>query len=444
MGAFSDLYRGRNNYDIMGRKRLWLTIAAAASMVSILGMVVLGLNLSIDFRGGTVWKFSYAAGAGGGHASAATETAGGGGASGAKPSESDIREAAGRAGVVPEKVLYLGADQMEVQAPAVDVATSRAVSEEFAQMVGVPAGEAATLVSSATVSPTWGAQVSGKALRALIVFLVLVSIYIAWRFEWQMAVAAFIALIHDILITVGIYSFTRFTVAPATVIATLTILGYSLYDDVVVFDKIKETSASVVGLRQDYEEMVNRSLNEVLMRSLNTSLAALLPVGALLFAGVFLGAETLKDFALALFVGILAGTYSSIFIATPVIGLLGRPKGISQSAMKVARKQQSAKAAGPTRSRAADREDEREERPGSGRTKRPSPERLAELVEDDDEVEADEVETEAPPSKPNSAKQASGSGAASKTAGKSGKKPGPRQRPRGSRPSGGKKRKKKR
>lgn len=427
MGALSDLYRGRNDYDIVGRRRVWLTTAAVASILSVVSLIAIGLNLSIDFKGGTVWKYSYAQGAG--------ATDGEEGANGVKPSEADVRAAAGRAGVAPAKVLFLGGDQIEVQAGAVDAGTARQVSAELAGTVGVSADNAPSLVSSTTISPTWGGQVSSKALRALVIFLIAVSIYISWRFEWKMAVAAFAALAHDILLTIGVYSVTRFTVAPATVIATLTILGYSLYDDVVVFDKLKESSKLASGLRRDYARLVNDSVNQVLMRSLNTSFSTLLPIGALLFGGVAMGSETLKNFALALFVGVLAGTYSSIFIAAPIIVILGRPGSTSQAAMKVAR-------------RMAEEESKAEALPKSSRTKRPTAERMAEIVGDESD-DSDDDDNEAPGESEEEGSDASsprdiagttsGKARAAKQAPKSKKG-----RPRGSRPAGGgqKKRKK--
>lgn len=427
MGAISDLYRGTNNYDIVGRRRIWLTVAVIASVLSIVSLVVIGLNLSIDFKGGTVWKYSYAHGAG--------ATDGRDGANGVKPSEGDVRAAIERAGVAPEKILFLGGDQIEVQAGAVDAVAARGVSAELAGTVGVSAENAPNLVSSTTISATWGGQVSSKALRALVIFLIAVSIYISWRFEWKMAVAAFAALAHDILLTVGFYSVTRFTVAPATVIATLTILGYSLYDDVVVFDKLKESSKLASGLRRDYAQLVNDSLNQVLMRSLNTSFSTLLPIGALLFGGVAMGSETLKNFALALFVGVLAGTYSSIFIATPIIVMLGRPGSTSQAAMKVAR-------------RMAEEDSKSQAVPKNTRTKRPTAERMAEIVGDEpdetdygEEVPRDETEDDGPqaPSPKKTAGPSSGKTQPPRQASKSKKG-----RPRGSRPAGGgtKKRKK--
>ena len=176
-------------------------------------------------------------------------------------------------------------------------------------------------VSITNVGPTWGDKVSDKALQALVVFFLVLALYLTFRFEFRMAIAALIAVLHDIIITVGVYAITGFEVTPATVVAFLTILGFSLYDTVVVFDKVKENEARLGTVRGDtYSTMVNRSLNQVLMRSLNTSIVAVLPVASLLFVGTFvLGGQTLKDFALALFVGLIVGAYSSIFVATPIL-----------------------------------------------------------------------------------------------------------------------------
>jgi preprotein translocase subunit SecF len=182
-------------------------------------------------------------------------------------------------------------------------------------------GAQRTEVSVSTVGPTFGSQVRDNAVKALIVFFGLIALYLSIRFEWKMAVAALVAVVHDIIVTVGVYAITGFEVTPATVVAFLTILGFSLYDTVVVFDKIKENEATIGTVRGDsYSKMVNRSMNQVLMRSLSTSFVAVLPVASLLFVGSGLfGALALRDFALALFVGLLTGAYSSIFVATPLL-----------------------------------------------------------------------------------------------------------------------------
>jgi preprotein translocase subunit SecF len=178
-------------------------------------------------------------------------------------------------------------------------------------------------VSVNSVSSTWGRSITEKAVRALIIFLVLVALFIAWRLEWRMALAAIIAMLHDVLISVGVYSVLRFEVTPATVVAFLTILGFSLYDTIVVFDKVNDNTDRFSGTRMPYADVINVSMNQVLMRSINTSLAAVLPVLSLLILGAeVLGALTLREFALALLVGLLTGSYSSIFIASPLLAML--------------------------------------------------------------------------------------------------------------------------
>jgi preprotein translocase subunit SecF len=179
-------------------------------------------------------------------------------------------------------------------------------------------------VSLDSVSSTWGSEITKAAIKALVIFFVLLFVYISFRFEWKMAIGAIVAVIHDVLISVGIYSLFGFEVAPATVIAFLTILGFSLYDTIVVFDKVHENTRKMTASgKTTYSEVVNVSMNQVLMRSLNTSLAALLPVMSLLIVGSWImGARALQDFALALFVGLLTGSYSSIYIATPVLAAL--------------------------------------------------------------------------------------------------------------------------
>ena len=183
-----------------------------------------------------------------------------------------------------------------------------------------------------------GSQITEKAVRALIIFLILVALFIAWRFEWRMALAAIIAMLHDVLISVGVYSVFRFEVTPATVVAFLTILGFSLYDTIVVFDKVNENTERFSGARVPYADIINVSMNQVLMRSLNTSLAAVLPVLSLLVLGAgILGAVTLAEFALALLVGLFTGSYSSIFIASPLLGVLKEREPRYRAAARSAR-----------------------------------------------------------------------------------------------------------
>ena len=291
------LYSGEVSYDIVGKRRRWYTISAVLVLISLLSLATRGLNLGIEFTGGAEYQV---------------------------PSTSctvdQARTAVEETGVQPSSVTELGNESIRVTTEEVDNAQSLAIRTSLADTCGVTPEE----VSVQFVGPTWGEEITQKAITALLVFLGLLSVFLAIYFDWRMAVAALVALVHDILLTIGVYSLLRFEVTPATLIGILTILGYSLYDTVVVFDKVKENTRGVLGQsRQTYSQAANLAVNQTLVRSINTSIVALLPVGAILFVGAgLLGAGTLKDLALALFVGIAAGTYSSVFIATPLLAQL--------------------------------------------------------------------------------------------------------------------------
>ena len=296
MSLFSRLYRGETTFDFVGRKRIGFTISAVLLIISIVSLVTLKLNLGVDFEGGTVIEVENPADA----------------------SVSDIRDVLGQFGLESATIQLTSggsANGVRVETEVIDQAQENSVVAAVAGAAGVDASEA----SVTAVGPSFGREVTRSAVRALVIFLIVVALFIAWRFEWKMALAALAALGHDLLLTSGVYSITQFEVTPSTVVAILTILGYSLYDTVVVFDKIVETVQVSEG-RSSLAGVINGSMNTVLMRSLNTSLTSLLPVGSLLFVGSFLlGATTLREFALALFVGIAAGTYSSIFVAAPLL-----------------------------------------------------------------------------------------------------------------------------
>jgi preprotein translocase subunit SecF len=298
-GALADIYHERTNFDFIGRSRLWLLISGTIIVISLGALVLNGLNLGIEFTGGSQWQFTVASGS---------------------ADAGDVRDALAGTPASNAKVLILGSDGVRVQAEEVSKADRGAITQALAKYAGVPVRD----VSFDDVGATWGDTVSRKALTALIVFFALIALYLTIRLEWKMALAAILAVIHDIIVTVGVYAITGFEVTPATVVAFLTILGFSLYDTVVVFDKVKENTPSVGTERGDtYSAMVNRSMNQVLMRSLNTTFVALLPVASLLFVGsTLLGGLTLRDFALALFVGLAVGAYSSIFVATPILAWL--------------------------------------------------------------------------------------------------------------------------
>jgi preprotein translocase subunit SecF len=322
------LYHGETNFDFVGKRRIGFTISAVLIVVSAISLIFQGLNLGIDFEGGVAWEFQ-ANGQTVDNARSVLE------ANGINPVDAKIQTLSGSSG-----------ERLRVQVGDQPAAVQTAVKEAFAKATGANVED----VSVNVVSPTWGSQITKKAIRALIAFFILITIYISIRFEWRMAVAALLAVFHDVFISVGIYSIFGFEVTPATVIAFLTILGFSLYDTIVVFDKVHENTRQMITQRASYGEIVNKSMNQVLMRSINTSLAAVLPVISLLVIGVkLLGAVALEDFALALLVGLLAGSYSSIFVATPILALL---KG-KDKRMRSAGRQRAATPAPPARSSAS-------------------------------------------------------------------------------------------
>ncbi len=293
-GLGGRLYRGEVSYDIVGRRKMWYTVSAVLILLALAGILLRGLNLGIEFKGGAEFLV---------------------------PSQScsiqDVRETIGSAGVEVATVTEVGGANIRAQTPAVSKEESAAVVTALSGTCAVDADQ----ISSRNVGPTWGGEITRQALIALAVFLAAVVVFLSIYFQWQMAIAALVALAHDILITAGIYALVGFEVTPATVIGLLTILGYSLYDTVVVFDKVKENTKGVTGQsRYTFSELANLALNQTLIRSINTSIVALLPVGAILFVGAgLLGAATLMDLALVLFIGMAVGTYSSIFVATPVL-----------------------------------------------------------------------------------------------------------------------------
>ncbi|HLG00824.1 MAG TPA: protein translocase subunit SecF [Acidimicrobiia bacterium] len=300
--VLADLFNERSKFDFMGRKRVFFAVSALAVLVGVVSLGTRQLNLGIDFEGGTVWQATMAE---------------------KEPSVADVREVMTDLGISNPKVTVgvTGDDEVvRVQAEVAEDAAKERVTDALADYAGI----SPDAVDFKDVGPTFGREVTDKALRALIVFLIAVSLYLALRFEWKIAVASLASLLHDLAITVGVYSLTGFEVTPATVIAVLTILGYSLYDNVVVFDKVKENVGALASTgRYTYSEIMNRSLNQVLMRSLNTAITTLIPVLALLVVGVgILGAVGIRDFALALFVGLLFGTYSSVFTAAPILVVL--------------------------------------------------------------------------------------------------------------------------
>lgn len=298
---FGRLYHGETEYRFVGSLKRFAILSGVVILLGMLSLWQRGLNLGIDFNGGVVWEVPA------------------GTASIAKAE--DAMAAEGLEGVTVQTLTAKGETRLRVEAePLAKAADAEKVSARLAKLTGSKIDE----VSLNSVGPSWGEEISRKALRALVFFLIAITLYITFRFELKMAMPTLVALVHDVLITIGVYSITGFQVTPATVIALLTILGYSIYDGIVVFDKVDENTKLVgAGSSMTYSDMVDLSLNQVLMRSLNTSITALIPVGSLLILGSFiLGATTLQEFALALLIGLFAGAYSSIFIASPLLAVL--------------------------------------------------------------------------------------------------------------------------
>ncbi|MFD9036424.1 protein translocase subunit SecF [Streptomyces sp. NPDC059567] len=288
------LNRGEVAYDFIGNRKLWYGLSILITITAIVALAVRGLNMGIEFQGGAVFTTPKS-----------------------EVSVSQAQEAAEEASGHEALVQKLGSGALRIQVGGLDTAQSDQVRAELAKDLNI----AENKIAAELVGPSWGEQIANKAWTGLGIFMFLVVIYLAIAFEWRMAVAALIALIHDLTITVGIYSLVGFEVTVGTVIGLLTILGYSLYDTVVVFDSLKEGTKDITKqTRYTYSDLANRSINGTLIRSINTTVVALLPVAGLLFiGGGVLGAGMLNDISLSLFVGLAAGAYSSIFIATPLV-----------------------------------------------------------------------------------------------------------------------------
>jgi preprotein translocase subunit SecF len=301
--AFIRMYRGDTRFDFVGRRRVWFLISAIIIVAGLLSLGTRGLNLGIDFKGGTSWTVL---------APHVTQT--------------QAENAVKAAGLSDPTVEILGSDTVQVSDDLNTLSSDQkaTIDNNVTKAMAALGHTDQNNVSEEQVGPTWGGQVTNRALIALIVFFVVVVVYISLRFEPKMALAAFIAMLHDLAVTVGVFSLAGFSVSPDTVIAVLTILGYSLYDTVVVFDRVRDNSREFgASGRMTYTEMVNLSMNQTLARSINTSLVAILPVLAVLAIGAeLLGATTLQNYGLALFVGLLSGAYSSIFIASPILAML--------------------------------------------------------------------------------------------------------------------------
>ena len=347
MSRLKRIYQGDTDIDFIGKRKIWFALSAAVVLFSLsmiafrpaesscappLPSVFKGLSCGIEFKGGIAIQAPIK-----------------------DTSEladlddldviTEVQSALEPVGAADAQIQIAedddGARSVIVQTTAVGEAEDQ---ERVADTVRDITGASVDESTRDQIGRKWGGEITGKAVKALVIFLLVIVAFMSWRFEWKMALAAFVALFHDLIITAGVYAAVGFEVTPSTVIAILTILGYSLYDTVVVFDKVEEDTTLLASTgRKTYEGAANQALNETFMRSLNTTLATLLPVGTLLFIGAgLLGADTMKDLALALFVGLMVGAYSSVFLATPVLSLLKerepRFKNVREKVLRDAKK----------------------------------------------------------------------------------------------------------
>jgi preprotein translocase subunit SecF len=414
------LYRGEISIDFVGKRRLWYAISGLILVISIVALLVRGLDFSVDFKGGAVFTFSAPS-----------------------ASLSQVQNSVtdgGVSGAIVQQVHTGNTVNWEVQTKALTGPQTVALEKNMSSALGVNTDN----ITVKTVGPLWGSQISSKAVQALIAFLIVIVIYLSIAFDVRMAIAAFVALLHDLVIATGVYALAGFQVAPATVIGLLTILGYSLYDTVVVFDKVRENTAGLLGgARTTYSQAANLALNQTLVRSINTSIIALLPVAAILVVAtaVLGGSNELEDLALVLFIGMLSGTYSSIFIATPVLADLKE----RQPQYQALAKRVAVRASGGRAARRASAKAESAPRSGSGvPASGLSSAQLAEDVQDDIDY-ADEVDGVEGPEP--SADELTATALRPASRGAPGTaRPGPRQQPRRSggtarhRPAGKKKR----
>jgi preprotein translocase subunit SecF len=303
------LYNGEAGLDVVGRSRLIYKITAVVLLICVVSFVVRGFNFGIEFAGGDSFQMP-----------------------GTSAELSRVQDAAANAGAQVSSAQIVGGNQILIRTGQLTGPKLDAVQNAVAHAAGVRPSQ----VTAQAVSAQWGSDITDKAVLALIVFLVAVVVFLALRFQPKMAAAAILALLHDLLVTAGVYSLVGFEVTPSTVIGLLTILGFSLYDTVVVFDKVDENTKGLTGgARMTWGEAANLAVNQTLMRSINTSVIALLPVAGLLIIGAgVLGVGTLKDLALVLFVGLAAGTYSSVFLATPIVADLKEREPAQQQLRK--------------------------------------------------------------------------------------------------------------
>jgi preprotein translocase subunit SecF len=309
-GLGARLHSGETSIDYIGKRRRWYAFSGLLIIVSIAALSLQGLHLGIEFKGGSSYTVSKAGG-----------------------TIAQAESALATAGITGEKVIQqVGNDKIRVQTGTLSAEQSNAVEDALASTFGV----SVEAIDTQIIGPSWGKEITRKAIYGLVGFLVVVVLYLAMTFEPKMALAAIVAVVHDVFITVGIYALVGFDVTPATVIGFLTILGYSLYDTVVVFDRVRENTKSITSTsKMTYSQAANLAVNQTVVRSLNTTIVALIPVGSILFVGAgLLGAGTLKDLSLALFIGLATGAYSSIFIATPLLAAMREREPAMQALAK--------------------------------------------------------------------------------------------------------------
>jgi len=309
-GMGGRLYRGEKSFNIIGNRRRFYALSGAVIIISAIALGVQGLHLGIEFKGGSQFTLTHPG---------ATIALG--------------QKAVTDSGLTSETIVQkIGTNKIQITTKTLTNAENDAVETSISKDFGIPVSD----INVMSIGPSWGKDITHKAIQGLVGFMLVVMLYLALAFEPKMAQAAIVAVFHDLFITVGIYALVGFDVTPATVIGFLTILGYSLYDTVVVFDKVRENTRSITSTgRYTYSQAANLAVNQTLVRSFNTSLIALLPVASILFVGAgLLGAGTLKDLSLALFIGLATGTYSSIFVATPILATLREREPAMQALAK--------------------------------------------------------------------------------------------------------------
>lgn len=323
-GLANRLYRGEAGLNIIGKRKVWFGVVGAVLLIALVSFFARGFTAGIEFKGGTSFTIPASAG-----------------------TLDHVEQVLGQELTKADPQGQTGAGQrLGGGAPAYEIRTTPLTADQLTQVTTAVAHDLdidAGAISTNVVSGAWGQQITDKALFSLAIFLALVTLYLIIRFEWRMAVAALASLAFDLLMAAAVYSIVGFEVTPSTVIGFLTILGFALYDVVVVFDKVQENTRSITGSSTTtYAEAANLAVNQTLMRSINTGLVALLPVGGLLFIGAgLLGAGTLKDLGLVLFIGMGTAVYSSIFFATPVLVTLKgyEPKIATHTQRVLARRQ---------------------------------------------------------------------------------------------------------